>query len=399
MSTPPVHLTDLGGPPDAPLLVLGPSLGTGCVPLWSATLPRLRATYRVVAWDLPGHGGNAAVGEPFTVADLAAAVLAAVEEHAPGESFAYAGVSVGGATGQQLALDAPDRVAAVAILASAPRIGEPDAWAERAALVRAEGAAAVVDGSRQRWFAPGFADAHPEVAVPLLQSLARLDAEGYAQTCEALGSFDVRDRLGGLAVPVLELLGADDPVCAPDGPTPIAGPGGAAPDGRRVVLDGVAHLPPAEAPDAVVEALLGFLGRDDVTALTAGATTSEVQDAGMAVRRAVLGADHVDRATAAAAEAGGISEEFQRFITAYAWGGIWTRPGLDRRTRSFVTLTALMARGHDEEFVMHVRAARTNGLSEAEIGELVLQCAIYLGVPDANHALRLVRSALAEGGA
>ncbi|WP_366916012.1 carboxymuconolactone decarboxylase family protein [uncultured Nocardioides sp.] len=117
----------------------------------------------------------------------------------------------------------------------------------------------------------------------------------------------------------------------------------------------------------------------------------------MVVRRAVLGAAHVDRAAAAAAEAGGMSEEFQRFITAYAWGGIWTRPGLDRRTRSFITLTALMARGHDEEFVMHVRAARTNGLSEAEIGELVLQCAIYLGVPDANHALRLVRSALAEG--
>ena len=135
--------------------------------------------------------------------------------------------------------------------------------------------------------------------------------------------------------------------------------------------------------------------RDAVTALTPGATTSEVQDAGMAVRRAVLGTDHVDRATAAAAEAGGTTEEFQRFITAYAWGGIWTRPGLDRRTRSFITLTALMARGHDEEFVMHVRAARTNGLSETEIGELVLQCAIYLGVPDANHTLRLVRTALA----
>jgi 3-oxoadipate enol-lactonase / 4-carboxymuconolactone decarboxylase len=390
MSAPPVHLTDLGtsGPPDAPLLVLGPSLGTGCVPLWSATLPRLRTRFRVLAWDLPGHGGNREVGEPFTIADLAAAVLAAVDASpnlaAPGERFTYAGVSVGGATGQQLALDVPDRVTALAAVATAPRLGQPAAWAERAALVRAEGTAAVVDGSRERWFAPGFADARPDVAVPLLQSLARLDAEGYAQTCEALGSFDVRDRLGEIGVPTLELLGADDPVCPPDGPAPIAGDGGAVPDGRRVVLDGVAHLPPAEAPDAVVEALLGFLDRD-VPA-----------EEGMAVRRAVLGAAHVDRAAAAAAEAGGMSEEFQRFITAYAWGGIWTRPGLDRRTRSFITLTALMARGHDEEFAMHVRAARRNGLSEAEIGELVLQCAIYLGVPDANHALKLVRTALAE---
>ncbi|WP_366077212.1 4-carboxymuconolactone decarboxylase [uncultured Aeromicrobium sp.] len=116
-------------------------------------------------------------------------------------------------------------------------------------------------------------------------------------------------------------------------------------------------------------------------------------DAGMVVRREVLGDDHVDRATGAITS---FTEEFQQFITQYAWGGIWTRPGLDRRSRSFITLTALLARGHDEEFAMHVRAAKRNGLSDDEIKELILQCAIYCGVPDANNAFKIAQRVLAE---
>lgn len=122
-------------------------------------------------------------------------------------------------------------------------------------------------------------------------------------------------------------------------------------------------------------------------------TIGERTDAGMAVRREVLGDAHVDRASAAATD---LTREFQQFITDYAWGGIWTRPGLDRRSRSMITLTALIARGHHEELAMHVRAARRNGLSEDEIKEVILQCAIYCGVPDANTAFRITRKTLAE---
>lgn len=111
----------------------------------------------------------------------------------------------------------------------------------------------------------------------------------------------------------------------------------------------------------------------------------------MAVRRAVLGDAHVGRATAAAT---GLTREFRHFITDYAWGGIWTRPGLDRRARSMITLTALVARGHHEELAMHLRAARTNGLSLDEIRELLLQTAIYCGVPDANTAFRIAKQTL-----
>jgi len=107
--------------------------------------------------------------------------------------------------------------------------------------------------------------------------------------------------------------------------------------------------------------------------------------AGMKVRRAVLGDAHVDRAEAGKT---GFNAEFQDLITRYAWGEIWTRPGLDRKTRSCMVLTAMMALGHWEEFRMHVRAGITNGLSEDDIKEIILQAAIYCGVPVANHAFK-----------
>jgi 3-oxoadipate enol-lactonase/4-carboxymuconolactone decarboxylase len=118
-------------------------------------------------------------------------------------------------------------------------------------------------------------------------------------------------------------------------------------------------------------------------------------DDGMAVRREVLGDEHVDRATTNATD---FTRDFQELITSYAWGEIWTRPGLDRRSRSMVTLTALVARGHHEELAMHVRAALRNGLSVEEIKEVLMQTAIYCGVPDANTAFRIAQQVLTEEG-
>jgi 3-oxoadipate enol-lactonase/4-carboxymuconolactone decarboxylase len=116
-------------------------------------------------------------------------------------------------------------------------------------------------------------------------------------------------------------------------------------------------------------------------------------DQGMAVRRDVLGDAHVDRAIANTDE---VTREFQALITEYAWGAIWTRPGLDRRSRSMITLTALIARGHHEELAMHLRAALRNGLTREEIKEVLLQSAIYCGVPDANTAFRIAQQVFAE---
>ncbi len=116
---------------------------------------------------------------------------------------------------------------------------------------------------------------------------------------------------------------------------------------------------------------------------------------GMEVRREVLGSEHVDRATAHATD---FTRDFQQLITEYAWGSVWTRPGLDRRSRSLIALTALVARGHDEELALHVRAALTNGLSADEIKETLLQTAIYCGVPAANTAFRIAQDVLEETG-
>ncbi|MFS8479380.1 MAG: 4-carboxymuconolactone decarboxylase [Micromonosporaceae bacterium] len=112
---------------------------------------------------------------------------------------------------------------------------------------------------------------------------------------------------------------------------------------------------------------------------------------GMRVRREVLGDAHVDRAEVHKTP---FTSDFQELITRYAWGSVWTRPGLDRRTRSVAVLTAMIALGHWEEFGMHVRAARTNGLTPDEIAEVIIQAAVYCGVPAANHAFAVAQAVL-----
>ena len=120
---------------------------------------------------------------------------------------------------------------------------------------------------------------------------------------------------------------------------------------------------------------------------------SDAYDRGMKVRRAVLGDAHVDRATSNTTD---FNREFQDLITRYAWGEIWSRPGLDRKTRSCMVLTNMIALGHWDEFRMHVRAAFNNGLTEADIKEVILQAAIYCGVPAANHAFKETAAVIAE---
>ena len=315
------------------------------------------------------------------------------ERGEPGGTFGYAGDSVGGAVGLQLMLDHPDRVIGAVLLCTGAKIGEPEGWYERAASVRASGTPVMVTGSAERWFAAGFLAAHPDVATHLLSNLQHADREGYAQVCEALAGFDVRGRLAEITTPVLAVAGAEDVATPPELLAEIAS---GVRDGRLVVLDGVAHLAPAEAADDVARLIDEHLSGERRTEEQGGAgspTLQETYDAGLAVRREVLGDAHVDRATAGITD---LTREFQELITQYAWGSIWTRPGLDRRSRSLITLTALVARGHHEELAMHVRAALTNGLSRDEIKELLLQCAIYCGVPDANTAFRIAQRVFAD---
>lgn len=121
--------------------------------------------------------------------------------------------------------------------------------------------------------------------------------------------------------------------------------------------------------------------------------TDTVHDRGLAVRREVLGDGYVEQAAARTTE---LTRDFQALVTEFAWGTIWTRPGLDRRSRSMVTLTALIARGHHDELALHIRAALRNGLTRDEIKEVLLQTAVYCGVPDANAAFRTAQGVFDE---
>ena len=386
MPTPTLASVELApGPVGRPLLVLGPSLGTSVSALWAAVAQLLGQHFRVLGWDFPGHGPSAPASD-FTMGDLAAAVLSAVDDYA-GESttFGYAGDSLGGAVGLQLMLDAPERVVWAVLCCTGARIGEPKGWRERVDAVRSGGTAGLLDSAPDRWFAPGFADRDPRTAAALLDNLAACDDESYAAACEALAEFDVRNRLPEIAAPLLAVAGAHDATT----PAPLLRHLAAGvQQGRLIVLDGVAHLAPAEAPDRVAQLIADHaaIGRST-------RTTAQIRAEGMRVRREVLGDAHVDRALAGTSE---LTRDFQDFITTYAWGGVWTRGGLDRRSRSLVTLAALVARGHHEELAMHLRAARRNGLTDDEIVEALLQTAIYCGVPDANTAFRIAQQVLIE---
>ena len=388
MSVPRINGVQLSDPSAGPLLLLGNSIGTSGTALWSASAALLGERFHVVAWDLPGHGRNTdPVSAGFTMAELAAGVLAfadrvLTDRGEPGGRLYYAGDSLGGAVGLQALLDAPDRIIAAVLLCTGAKIGDAEGWWERAARVRASGTTVVVNQSVERWFAPGFLERAPQVASRLLDSLRAADAEAYALACEALADFDVRSRLGEIAVPVLAVAGAEDFATPPELLAEIAH---GVQHGELQILDGAAHLAPAEAPEEVAKLIIKQCDSTE--------PGPDRYAAGMQVRREVLGDDHVDRATAATTD---FTRDFQQLITEYAWGTIWTRPGLDRRSRSMITLTALVARGHHEELAMHVRAARRNGLSVEEIEEVLLQTAIYCGVPDANTAFRIAQAALVE---
>lgn len=371
------------GEPDSPLLVLGPSLGTSAEALWSQTAEKLADRYRIVAWDLPGHGHSTAVPAEFTIAELADAVMHVIDSSAaPGTRFDYAGDSVGGSVGLQLLLDAPTRITSATLLCTGAKIGDAAMWHDRASRVRQSGTPIMVEQSAKVWFAPGFTDSHPQRATSLLHALQTANPEGYARVCEALAGFDVRDRLGEIVAPVLAIGGAHDSATPPELLRNIAD---GVPDGRAVIIEDVAHLAPVEQPERVADLIHEHM--------TSAQRLSDRHEQGMTVRRAVLSDEHVDRANASIT---GFTAEFQDLITRYAWGEIWTRPGLDRRTRSLITITALIARGHHEELAMHVRAARRNGVTVDEIKETILQSAIYCGVPDANTAFRIAADVLDE---
>jgi len=376
---------ELSGPDDAPVVAFSNSL-SGTLEIWDDVIATLVDSYRCLRYDTRAHGRSASLDQPTTIDDLAADLAGVLD--ALGIARAHVvGLSLGGMTAQALASSHPDRVLSLALLATSPHLPPPQFWHDRAAKVRAEGVAAVADTVIARWFTPPFFKTAPATVERVRERFIAVDAAGYARCCEAIAQMDLRPRLGRISAPTLVMVGADDQV-APlaTGADMRAGISGA----ELVVLADVAHLMPVERPDAVAAHLRAFLDRQGSARRSSDDPAFE---RGLAVRKAVLGADHVEKARAAA---GIFGAPWQDFITRVAWGEMWGDPTLPRRTRSLVTLAMMIALHREEEFKIHVRGARNNGVSHEELRAVILHAAIYAGVPASNAALRWLHEVLGE---
>ncbi|GGU13689.1 bifunctional 3-oxoadipate enol-lactonase/4-carboxymuconolactone decarboxylase PcaDC [Streptomyces violascens] len=410
------------GPKDAPVLVLGPSLGTTWH-MWDRQIPELAGSWRVVRFDLPGHGG--APAQPaHSIAELGDRLIATLDGLGV-QRFGYAGCSIGGAIGADLALRHPHRVASLALVAASPRFGTADEFRQRGVIVRANGMDPMARSAPERWFTAAYAAAQPAIVEWAVQMVRTTDPACYIAACEALAAFDIRAELGRITAPTLALVGAEDRVTGPgDARTLVAGIPGAG----LAVVPGASHLAPVEQPAAVTDLLVRHFstawqaGPDSTTGLTAiptppavplpvapavpeapaqeaapapvePAVTPDAYELGMKIRREVLGDAHVDAETAAA---DAFSTDFDELTTRHAWGEVWARDGLDRRTRAAVALAALATGGHLDDLAAHIRAALRTGLTPDEIKEVLLQTGVYCGVPAANAAFRVAGAVIRE---
>jgi 3-oxoadipate enol-lactonase len=250
------HVVD--GPPDAPVLLMGASLGTTTA-MWDPQVDALARHLRVVRFDHRGHGGSPVPPGPYTIGHLARDVLRLLDDlHVAHASVA--GLSLGGMVGMALAAYAPERVDRLALVCTSAHMPPAQAWHERAAAVRRDGTAALADGALGRWFTPAFAAERPDVTGRFATMLADTPDEGYAACCEAIAAMDLRDRLGDVRAPTLVVAGADDPATPPEHAHTIAeavtAGGGAA---SVAVVPDAAHLAGVEQPEAVTSLLLAHL--------------------------------------------------------------------------------------------------------------------------------------------
>lgn len=273
--------------------------------------------------------------------------------------------------GLQVLLDAPERVASAVLICTPAGPGDTAAWNERIAEVRAGGTGALVDDATRRWFGPGFAEREPSRTASLQRSLRSVSDDGYVGVCEALASYDVGDRLGEIGAPVLVVAGAHDPAVTPAVAQQVAD---GVQDGRTVVLDTAAHLPPAEAPAEVAALIRRHVLGDPIDPLDPG----DPGDPG----DPRTDRDHEQSARALLAD--------------HAAGRALDRPGLDPDTRTLVSLAALVGRAEAETLAEEVRSAHDRGLDPVAIIEALLQTAVHVGAADAATAVRIARTALEE---
>lgn len=374
----------LDGAAHLPTLVLLNSIGTD-MSLWDACMPHLLADFRVLRIDTRGHGASDAPSGDYAMSELATDVVA-VMDAADIDHAAVAGVSLGGMVAMQLALDHPARVDALGLVCTSAKMDRA-AWNDRIAMVRAGGTAAIADLAIGRFLSPEFVSSNGAVAASIRHVLVTMSDEGYAGASAAIRDMTLADRLTGLSLPTLVVAGDRDRS------TPFAGHGDqivAAVRHAEIKYIDSAHLAPIEAPAALAAILLGFFLPQDDTACAA----ESLFEAGLVNRRRILGDEWVD---ASLANRTAFTSDFQAMITRIAWHEIWGRPGLDDQTRRFLVLSITASLGRWEEFILHVRAGLTSqAFTRDQLKEVLMQTAIYAGVPIANTAFGKAAKVIAE---
>lgn len=237
-------------PADAPLVVLGPALGTSVTHLYAPLVPLLSGRFHVVGWDLPGHGVSAPAQE-FTVAELAEGVERAVTQRVGPGPWHAMGTSIGGAVVQQQLASGPSHLVSATLVATADYFPDPASWRERAELVASAGTPTQVVTCAKAWFAADFLAQHSELCTPLLHDLQGTDRFSYAAACRALADYDLRGVTAPAAVPCAVVTGTEDAMVGPDVARPLA----QALRARCEIVDGAAHLVPLAAPELLERVL------------------------------------------------------------------------------------------------------------------------------------------------
>lgn len=370
----------LEGKTGAPVLALSHSIGTDHG-MWALQAEDLSPHFQVLRYDIRGHGASdvphGEYSPEYSIDQLGQDVIALADALGI-KKFAFCGISLGGAIGQWLALQEPDRLTGLILANTSPQFRPRANWDDRRKAVLAGGMAAIVDEVMQRFFSPETLARDDPHANALKSGLLGTDPAGYAGCCSALRDFDFRKMLKEIRVPTLVITGNRD-VSTPwqeNGEILAREISGA----KSIQLD-AAHLSNLERPRSFTVALLEFLQ-------PSSHSFSDPLTAGFEVRRAVLGNAHVDDSVAATSD---LTREFQELITRYAWGTIWTRPQLNRRTRRLLVLAIAASLGRWEEFRLHVRSGLSHEMELCDLKEVLLQTAIYAGVPAANTGFHVVQ--------
>ena len=369
----------LEGTPNSPVLIFSNSLGSETM-MWDEFIPHLLPYFRVLRYDTRGHGNNQNddIQHQFSIADLGQDVVDLMDKLDIGKAY-FCGLSMGGLIGQWLGINHPNRFKKFVLINTAAKIGNSETWNTRIKNINEQGLESIIEGTLERWFTAKFRAENPQKVAQTKAMFLRSNLAGYSACCAAIRDADFTENSKNLNLETLVITGDEDPVTNVEQAEFLVKN---IPNAQIKILH-ARHLSATELPKDFAHILIDFFVGNETSAK------------GMHVRRTVLGDAHVDKANA---KINSLNVDFQEFITKYAWGETWTRPNLSKHNRSLITLSMLIALNRPAEFKMHIKAAINNGVSVDEIKEVIMQSAIYCGLPAANDALHLTEEVLNDLG-